>query len=480
MPQSYFLRALALTKQGDIEGAIYNYCQAVSLDRSYGQAYNNMALLLLQQGKIWEAEVMLRQAIELNGADGKAHHNLALVFMEKGDLTAARDCFIRALQCGEESSTFYNNWGLYYWEIGCSNAAEAAFCQAISLDEIYVEAYYNLANLLREQQRVDEAEQYLIKAVTIAPAYKEAQFALSLIYLLQGRFQVAWPLYESFRMKHSGHRPPLPLWQGEALRGKRVLLFYEQGFGDTFQFLRFAPLLAAQASEISLWLPEAMRGIQLLDESIPLYYSSSVTQQRFDFCCPLPSLPAVLKIDEATIPRTVPYLAVSTDLQEKWRLRLAAEGRPEQMRIGFVWAGNPQHHNDRNRSIPAELFRPLLLIKNTEWISLQIGPRSNEGAGLPAFLDFTSELTDFSQTAALISQLDLVVTVDSAVAHLAGALGKKTWVCIPYDPDWRWQYQRTDSPWYPSIKLFRQQQPGIWENIIACLQQEIIAETGKK
>ena len=265
---------------------------------------------------------------------------------------------------------------------------------------------------------------------------------------------------------------PQPLWTGEDLAGKTILLHHEQGLGDTIQFMRYAPLVAARGARIVLELQPALVRLAAGFQGTMEIVAAGSPLPPFDFHCPLLSLPERFATDLATIPVAIPYLVPETEATARWRRQLAPGAG---LKIGLVWAGNPAHQDDRKRSLPLERLMPLLKVPGLRWFSLQVGERAGDIARLPGGMitDLSQNLTDLAETAAAIANLDLVVAVDTSVVHLAGALGRPVWVLLPFAPDWRWMLGRDDSPWYPSLRLFRQKRPDDWDAVVAKVRRAL-------
>jgi hypothetical protein len=263
------------------------------------------------------------------------------------------------------------------------------------------------------------------------------------------------------------------MWRGESLGGKTILLHAEQGFGDSLMLLRYAPLVAARGGRVVVEVPRALERLAARLAGGPYtLVAAGQPLPAFDLHCPLMSLPLAFGTTPETIPAAVPYFSAAPDAIARWRARLATAAG---MKIGIVWAGNPVHLNDASRSIALDRLASLFELPETQWYSLQVGERASDLAKLPAgrITDLAPDLTDFAETAAAISALDLVISVDTAVAHLAGALGHAVWILLPFDPDWRWLLERGDSPWYPTARLFRQPKRGDWDSVVHALRDAL-------
>lgn len=478
MAADYLTVARQAMYEGDLDMAIAAFCLAIQDRQNLPEALNGLGLALLNQKKWLEAETCLQKSVELAPDRVEGYNNLALLFLETKRLHEAVQCLRMALRQEPDCAALHNNLGLALEELLKPEVAEMHYREAIRWQVTYAEAHYNLGNLLKSQLRLTEAEACLREAIVLRPEYDQAIFSLSVLQLMQGRFEEGWPNYDVWRMKQPTRRAESRRWQGESLQKKSILLFYEQGFGDTIQFVRYVPLVVAQAERVVVWIQSSLADVFVAsDFGAQLYLGEEPPTETFDFACPIPSLPIVFASNAQTFPNKIPYLRTDQALIGKWRKRLNIGLSPRRLQIGIVWAGNSNHHNDRNRSVPVSLFAPLFVCPDVDWHSLQVGKRSGDVAALGACVqDWESELIDFSQTAAALANLDLLISVDSSVAHLAGAIGIPVWLLVPFLPDWRWALAREDSYWYSSMRLFRQGQPGDW---LSVLQRVKLALTEK-
>ena len=330
----------------------------------------------------------------------------------------------------------------------------------------------NLGHVLHQLRRLTEAEACYKRAIELDQDLGDAQWNLCSLQLLRGEFEHAWP---RFHYRHAVSRLPRrpqtrPLWQGEPLAGKTILLHKEYGFGDTIQFARYVPLVAARGGQVVLEVQaEVMRLFQALD-GVDVLLRRGSEPPPFDFQCGLMELPRVFNTTVTTIP-AVPYLAANRVLETAWQKRL-----PRGFKVGLVWSGNPNFPDAEYKCIPFDLLKPLFTVAGVTWISLQTGAAAR---GLTDLRDTTIDvaplLHDFADTAAAIANLDLVITVDTAVAHLAGALGKRVWLLLPFVPDWRWLLETDECPWYPSMRIFRQTERMSWAPVIERVAAELHA-----
>jgi hypothetical protein len=302
-------------------------------------------------------------------------------------------------------------------------------------------------------------------ALYFQPDHSDAHWNRALLHLLLGEFDRGWLEYEWRWLKFPEVRRYFakPLWDGFDISGKTILLHAEQGFGDTIQFVRFAPLVAARGATVNLECQPELEGLFQHVPGVARTVSRGDPLPPFDIHCPLMSLPRALGIDITNVPNQVPYLQVDQNLLHKWERKLKEyEGC---QKVGLVWGGAKTHPRDAERSIPLDALAALNRLHGVRLFSLQ-KDIARQASAATGWIDFTAELHDFAETAALTANLDLVIGVDTAVVHLAGALGKPAWTLLPHSPDWRWLLGRDDSPWYPTMRLFRQAVPGDWSGVI--------------
>ncbi len=353
--------------------------------------------------------------------------------------------------------------------------AIAAAERATELAPAMADAYVNLGWLYSLVGRLNDAEAACEKAIALQPGDPAASLNLGVLRLLRGDFDSGWQLYE-FRKQCPGFsfaRHRQPMWDGKPLGGRRILLWFEQGLGDTLQFLRFVPQVIDRGGEVLLAVqPELGRLVAASMPAQPLV-DPAQPMPAFDVQCSLLSLPMMLGTRLETIPQNVPYVHAPTDLVSRWKARVETVGG--RFRVGLSWAGRPGHINDANRSMQLEALAPLAGTGAT-FFSLQkwnTGFSISRAAGGVQLIDWTADLADMADTAALIANLDLVISIDSAMAHLAGAMGRPTWLLLPAAPDWRWLLGRVDSPWYPTMRIFRQPRLGDWTIAVSRMADEL-------
>ncbi len=455
-----------------------------SLRRRLRQEPNNpqhiieLALLLKDSGRMAETEVYLRQALELEPTLVEGHVHLGALLMDFNRLSEAADVFRCALALGDRSAETALNLGSVLQGIGQLTESAQLLRFACKTNPASIDAHIRLAVTLTELHQLAEAEAILSQAQKMQSTNHEINYLLANIHFLQGRNEQAWPNYEARIRVHGIYQPKLRRWQGQKLAGKTILLYHEQGFGDSIQYLRYVPAVSELADTTVLWLQKPLqRLLSGQSGTFITHRGDELPSDSFDYACPLLSLPLIYQTLQQTFPKQVPYIKASSAISQHWRNFLAATFGNNKPTIGIVWSGNSLHKRDAQRSIAFDLLRPLFFLEQFNWISLQTSaPLSQNNSPCTTVRDISPYLTDFAETAGVIDNLDLIITVDTAVAHLAGAMGKPTWLLLPFHPDPRWQLDRNDSPWYPSLQLFRQAEAGNWQSVItvinSCLCQQ--------
>jgi len=450
------------------------YRKAVALDPEFKHAWMNLGLVTLSLGKPEEAVCCQREALRIDPEDPDALNNLGTAHYTQGRIVEAENCFRAALRLQPAHAGATLNLGSARQLFNRVEEAEGLFRRAIVLGVDPARAKSNLALAMMEQARPEEAEILCREALALRPDFKEARANLALALLMMGRLEEAWPEYEvRWDVEAMGGPAPVfsePAWRGQPLNGETVLLHAEQGFGDTLQFCRYVPMVAAAGGRVVLVVPKALRQLMgTLDGVAELLAEGDDIRVAYDYHCPLLSLPLAFNTTLSTIPAAVPYLHADP---EPWREML--DLLPG-LKVGLVWAGKSrtaQPHAvavDKRRSMRLADMAPLLAVPNCSFVSLQLGAPAAQMQTLPEhaeLLDVSDRLGDWADTAALIAGLDLVIAVDTAVAHLAGALGKPVWMLNRFDSCWRWLRNRDDTPWYPTMRLFRQSSRGDWAGAI--------------
>jgi tetratricopeptide (TPR) repeat protein len=462
----------ALGKQAEAEA---RYLRAVQLKPDYAEAYYNLGNLLASQDKPNEAVLQFERALLFDPGLAKAHNNLGNVFRS---LERPEDAVVHYRQVPADDPEFtdaYNNLGLALLSLGRHEEAVTAIHRTLALKPHLAEAHCNLGAVLHAQNRTDEALESYERALALKPDLAKAGINRGLIQLLSGNFEEGWKSYELRWNEAPLCRRPFsqPQWRGEPLNGARILLHAEQGLGDTLQFIRYAPIVQAAGGTVILEVQDRLVSLAAELPGIAEVVRCGDPLPAFDWHCPLLSLPLAFGTVMDSIPAKTPYLFVPQTAQKKAdALAWPTEGR----KVGLNWAGNPTFAQDRLRfrSIPLDLFRPLAERKDLHLFSLQVGEAVAQLAGNSGkIVDLSPYVSEMADTAAQIAHLDLVITADTSVAHLAAGLGIPTWVLIPYTPDWRWLQERSDCPWYPSMRLFRQTNPGDWMSVIQRILSEL-------
>ena len=421
------------------------------------------------------AEALYRAVLAADADNFDANHLLGVLYRQRGDSQTAITFIGKALAIEPRACLAHTHLGNALRDLGREAEALAAYEKALAIDPKFADALYNRGNMRLEALDTTAALADFDKTIAVEPQHMEANLHSSFVRLMTGDFKRGWPQYEWRWQEDSLLRVKrdhgMPRWTGaENLTGKRILVYAEQGFGDTIQFARYAKMLAARGAFVVFEVQQALVPLFATLEGVGQLVPQGQPLPPVDFHCPLLSLPLAFKTELATIPAASAYLKADPGKLAAWRHRLgSASGK----RIGFANSGRPIHKNDRNRSIKLPDFMAPLnpgAKPGRQFVCLQNELRVEDQAWLAGQRDiayFGPDLVDFSQTAALVEALDLVVTVDTSIAHLAGALGKQVWVLVPFKPDWRWLLGRNDSPWYPSMRLFRQTQRGDWQGPLA-------------
>jgi Flp pilus assembly protein TadD, contains TPR repeats len=473
-PDALHLLGLLSHQRGDQDEAERLVAAALARSPRIAAFHNTLAAVLLAKNAPERAVAAAKRAATLDPKLASAHNVLGNALARLGNAEEAIASYRAALALAPDQPEALSNLGSALHGRGALLEAEAALRQALALRPDYAAAAANLALVLRDQGRFDDALAACDAALSLVPGQPTWRANRATLLLQLGRFAEGWDDYES-RWQADGFteardRAPLPAWDGGDPSGRTILLQGEQGLGSMIQFARYAPVVAARGARVLLQAPRPL--VRLFRHSfepphgaVDAIIEKGAPVPACDLQAPLMSLPRLCGTTLETIPADVPYLRADPASVAAWRQRLGDDGH---RRVGLVWAGNPAHANDRNRSTPADALAPLVVgaPPDVRFVSLQVGsppPPALLAAGL---VDASPELADFAETAAAIMNLDLVISVDTAVAHLAGALAKPVWLLTPPIPEWRWLIDRDDSPWYPTMRLFRQDRPGDWAGVI--------------
>ena len=478
---------------GDEAAAIASHQRATAIDPTFVASHRELGFLFEKAGRLAEALNAFETALRLRGSDGSLHYNRGVVLLGLQRFEEAEGALAKAIALGRETASTHNNLGLTFHRRGRLSEAGAHFRRALQLDSRLASAWLNLGNvLMQEPGDVREAMRHFARAIENDPTDATAQLNQALCCLLCGDFARGWQLFGSRLLlgaQRLGMHVPenVPLWDGRS-RGPstaEIIVVAEQGFGDVIQFARFGEVLASQGFRPILQCPPRL--LRLLSSAkgfVDIVPDGTRYTPGRHVWFPMMSVPAALGTDLHSIPSSAAYLSADVDRVAEWRARLGDAGR---YRIGIAWQGNLEHEQEslRGRSIPLEAFGPLLEVPDITWISLQKGPGSEQLASVPwrdRVRSYEGQLDcgpdAFQDTAAIMANLDLVITCDTSVAHLAGALGCRTWVALTRTPDWRWLLDRADSPWYPSSRLFRQKQPRDWRPVFQEMRADLPAALG--
>jgi tetratricopeptide (TPR) repeat protein len=513
LAEAYNNLATALRAQGYIADAILRYKEAIALRDDYVAARYNLGVLLQLQGQLENASVEYLKVLTLRPEHIQAHYNLGVLYQSQGNHDEASRHLYTAIGLNPDYFQAYNNLGAILELQGKTDEAVDHYRRALALNPTFAEAYYNLGHALQDQGLLDDAIANYQQALKLKQDYVEACNNLGAIFELQGRLADAVTHYKqtiTLKPDHAGAKLNLALlqlllgdiaggfnnyewrwhslctprgfsqrqWRGEPLNGARILLYAEQGLGDTLQFLRFLPMVQAAGGCVILEVQAPLRRIAEQLTGVSAFVTCGEPIPPFDWQCPLMSLPSALGITSTTVPGPRCYLSVPEDALRKTRML----PWPKQgLKIGIVWAGNPSHTKDRYRSLPLSLLEPMLRMEGIHFYSLQMGQERAQLAVCKApITDLCEGIEDIADTAALMTHLDLLIAVDTSVVHLAGALGKPVWVMLPSAPDWRWMLHREDSPWYPTMRLFRQTRLNDWGGVVRRVCEQLSILTGSR
>jgi tetratricopeptide (TPR) repeat protein len=511
-PQQQLESGLSLQRAGSLAEAEKVYRQILSHQPDHAEVLNLLGILECQRNRLPTAVELFRRAIASCPTNAIYHNNLGNALRNNWQLDEAIASFGQSIRLTPDYAAAYSNLGNALMDAGRLDEAIASVRQAIRLKPDYAEAYFNLGNALRgngqfeeaieayrqairikpdyaeahnnlgtamnENGRLQEAVDSFQQAIKINPEYANAHFNCSMSLLALGDFKRGWREHAWRTRALPGFLFPMekltqPLWDGGELNGRVIFINAEQGFGDVIQFVRYVPMVAGRGGRVILGCQREL--LRLLEgfPGIERMVTNFDPLPSFELHCPLLNLPLVFSTDLDSIPAKVPYLTPDRGRVEHWKSRIGSG--PRGLKVGLVWAGRPKHRRDKQRSIPLTHFEPLTKLEGIDFFSLQKGEAARQPApaGLK-LIDYTDDLHDFADTAGLIANLDLVIAVDTAVAHLAGAMGKPVWALLPFFPDWRWLMDREDSPWYPTMRLFRQKTAGDWSGVIQNVAQALV------
>ncbi len=473
----------AFQELDNLDEAIANYHEAIILKPDNAKAHSNLGTALKKQNRLEEAEKSHNLAIRLKPDYAEAHNNLGTTLQALSKLEEAIQSYRKAIMLKPNYAEAHYNFGNALKEQSKFAEAFLSYKRAITIKPDHVEAHNNMGITLQEQGEFMEAVEIFNNAIELKPDYADAYFNRSLISLLKENFKGGWQDYE-WRLRTNNYALRTfqqPMWDGSPLNGKTILVHTEQGLGDNIQFVRYLPLIQAQGGRVIFeCLPSLinlLRNCAGIDKIIERTSSGDGTVQ-FDVQVPLLSLPGIFNTTLDNIPSKKPYITPDTTYVTKWKNQLGNNSKS--FKIGLVWASNPENKKIfLKKSFKLNDFKALSAIQGLSLYSLQKGPASSEVHNPPKgmkIINLDQELSDFADTAAAIVNLDLVISIDTSVAHLAGSIGKPVWTLLPFVPDWRWMLEKDDSPWYPSMRLFRQTKLNDWTEVFEKVKNALIKE----
>jgi hypothetical protein len=481
-PAYYYNTGLALQCLGRLNEALANYFSAIKLEQNYLEAYVNSGVALKELRRFEEALVIINQALKLNAEDYQIHSNRGAVLKELKRFEEALVSLDQALKLNAEDYQIHSNRGVVLKELKRFEEALVSFENAISLNPNHAESFFGKATVYYDLKCYGKALNAYNKAIKIKADYQEAISNRATLHLIKGNYPEGWLDWEKRKFLNP-HENVAKKWSGEIVApGKVILLFAEQGFGDTIQFCRYIEKVEKIGFKVILDVPASLK--EILKTLKTKFIFIDENKYSIDYISSILSLPLIFKTNINTIPANIPYLYSDNNKKLIWKKRLESD---KNLNIGLVWAGGFRKNQPETweayekKSIPMHLLEPITQISNVNIYSLQKGdPAESELINLNSndwrfkIRNLTSEIIDFSDTAAFIDNLDLIISVCTSSAHLAAAMGKKTWILLDYYSCWRWfDDGRTDSPWYPSVRLFKQPKPNDWESTIAEVCEEL-------
>jgi len=485
---AYIKQASVFSELKNREHAVELYQMAIALEPANYYPYCALADIFEKRGNFTDALSMYEEALKHKPDSAEILTNIAGIFIRQYDQPIPTEkLLLQALQLDPQLVEAHINLGVLYILLSRFKESQQILEHATTIDADRIDVYVNLGVAMQCQNKITEAKHCLEKAMQIDPTYPEAKWNYSLILLKNGDYSNGWKYYEH-RLKTKAHKDCFIAKRYQSYRkwnddenivGKKIIIHAEQGLGDTLQFVRYAPLVAARGATVIVDCQSELVSLLAGVEGVSQVVSHQEPLPAFDCYASIMSLPLLFDTTLETIPAAIPYIKVNEALVNQWKIIL---GQRAQCKVGLVWAGNPRRdqmgcYTDRKRSITLEQFAPLGNVSNIEWFSLQKGESAKQiktAAKNLNIKDYTDQFYTFADTAAFITQLDLIISVDTSVAHLAAAIGKPTWLLSHFDGCWRWLMDRDDSPWYPTMRIFRQKQPGDWENVILEVRKCVI------
>ena len=463
---------------GRTDDAASAFKRVTELNPTYADGFNNLAATLKDQGKLDEAIAAYEKALSIKPDYAEAYYNMGVTLKDQGKLDEAIAAYNKALSIKPDYAEAYYNMGNALQDQGKLDEAIAAYNKALSIKPDYAKAYNNMGVTLQDQGKLDEAIAAYNKALSIKPDYAEAYCNKSYSHLLMGDFDEGWDLYEwrtQTKEKKARKAREHLSWDGtKNISGKRFVVYEEQGLGDKIQFCRYLPLLVQENAFVTFQVTSALHSLLGTLDSNIILTNGLPSEDQIDFEVPLMSLPYLFKTEPKTIPASIPYLYADEAKVKLWAERL----HKDNFKIGICWQGS-KTKVDVGRSFPLSLFEKISRISDVELISLHKGLGEDQVSDVNFNLtsfdgNFDTGTDAFIDTAAIMANCDLIITSDTAVAHLAGALGRPTWVALKYIPDWRWMLNRSDNQWYPTMTLYRQKITGDWASVFDAINQDLL------
>jgi len=464
---------------GDLESAGKHFATAARLKPTYAEAFNNLGSVQERTGVLDDAEANFNKALALKPDYAKAHCGLGNIALSRGSITDAITHFEKAIEIEPNFLEAHGNLGRALTDLGRLDEAEDRFRYILSLDPDNAAAHYGLGVAEEEKGDPEGALTAYQKAISLAPDEPDFHWNAGLVHLLKGSYEAGWQEYE-WRLKRAiklTRNVDLPRWDGGDISGKTILIQTEQGYGDTFQFIRYAQLLKDKGARVIVECQPKTEELIARASGVDEVISRESDVPKCDLRIELLSLPKIFGTTVDQIPATLPYIKPPRPLKETWAERFVlAKGK----KVGVVWRGNPLNTINPKKSVPIGEMAYICAVKGVHCFAIQLDASAEEIAALNARAHVGAlgeDIFDWSDTASLIDAMDLIISVDTGVAHLAGALGKPTWVMLADVPDWRWMLDREDSPWYPGMRLFRQAAAGDWRGVTERVRKELAAES---
>ena len=486
LPELLYNRAITLHELGRVEEALESYTKTIEVDKNNIKAYINLGNILHELNRSTEAIENYNKAKEIQPNFALAYVNCGIVYQHINDIEKALENYEQSLAIEPIASVYSNRGNIYQNQHKLLEAIDE-YDKAIKIDPTFQSAHGNKANALLTIRRLDEAEKSYSTALTIDPDFADALWNKSILLLLYGKYEEGFKLFENrwrSALKNYYRKYDKPLWNGQSLDNKTIFIYPEQGLGDFIQFCRYLPMFNDMNCNVIVEVPILLRDLVKTIKCNATFLDSETMDRNieYDYHCPILSLPGGFKTTLETIPDNIPYLQPIESKQQYWADKLGTKTKP---RIGLVWSGG--FRPDQPETWAANSRRNIKLANlecfkdiDAEFYSIQKGAPEQELTDLveqnwngPTIISYTNELVDFADTAAFISQLDLVISVDTSTAHVAAAIGKPVWIFNRFDSCWRWLLNRTDSPWYPTVTLFNQKVTNEWEEVIQQIHEKL-------